>query len=70
MVRRPTVETTQQTLTQQVIEQHDKFLCNAYGRYPRAFIHGQGCELFDAEGKRYLDLFAAGHRLGQRLHRS
>ena len=29
-----------------------------YGRFPIVIERGVGCELFDAEGKRYLDLFA------------
>ena len=29
-----------------------------YGRYPIAMLRGDGCYLFDAEGRRYLDLFA------------
>ncbi len=29
-----------------------------YPRYPIAMVRGRGCELFDAEGNRYLDLFA------------
>lgn len=30
-----------------------------YGKYPITISHGKGCELFDTEGKRYID-FAAG----------
>ncbi|MCX7896732.1 MAG: aspartate aminotransferase family protein [Rhodocyclaceae bacterium] len=33
-------------------------LMNTYARQPVAFTHGQGCWLFDAEGKRYLDALA------------
>ena len=29
-----------------------------YARQPVAFVRGQGCELWDADGKRYLDFFA------------
>ena len=30
-------------------------LMNTYGRLPVAFTHGQGCRLFDEQGKSYLD---------------
>lgn len=30
-------------------------LMNTYGRLPIAFTHGQGCRLFDEQGKSYLD---------------
>ena len=29
-----------------------------YARQPVAFVRGRGCELWDADGKRYLDFFA------------
>jgi acetylornithine aminotransferase len=32
---------------------------NTYGRYPMTISHGQGCKLYDVEGKDYLD-FASG----------
>lgn len=31
------------------------FLMNTYARLPVAFTHGEGCWLFDEQGKRYLD---------------
>ena len=36
----------------------DKYLFQNYGRIPLSFDHGQGCYLFDSDGKRYLDLVA------------
>jgi len=33
-------------------------LMNTYGRLPVAFAHGQGCRLFDEQGKSYLDALA------------
>ena len=33
-------------------------LMNTYGRLPIAFTHGQGCRLFDEQGKAYLDALA------------
>ena len=40
---------------------------NTYGRFPVTFVSGRGCELYDQEGRRYLDclggiaVVAAGH---------
>lgn len=34
-------------------------MLQTYGRAPVVFTHGEGCRLFDAEGKEYLD-FTAG----------
>lgn len=48
---------TEQTPTQQIHQQHEQFMINNYNRFPLAFVRGQGCELFDADGQRYLDLF-------------
>ena len=36
----------------------DRYLFQNYGRIPLSFDHGQGCYLFDSDGKRYLDLVA------------
>ena len=33
-------------------------LMNPYGRLPVAFTHGQGCRMFDEQGKSYLDALA------------
>ncbi|MBI3095608.1 MAG: aspartate aminotransferase family protein [Rhodocyclales bacterium] len=33
-------------------------LMNTYGRLPVAFTHGEGCRLFDEQGKTYLDALA------------
>eukprot|EP00965_Chrysotila_dentata_P004687 152563-Pleurochrysis_carterae.AAC.1 len=41
------------------MEAFDKAVMNTYGRFKLAISHGEGCSLFDTEGKRYLD-FAAG----------
>lgn len=50
--------TTEQTLTQQIIDRRDRYMSINYPRYPIAMVRGEGCYLEDAEGKRYLDLFA------------
>lgn len=36
----------------------ERYLFQNYGRIPLSFDHGQGCYLFDSDGKRYLDLVA------------
>ena len=36
----------------------DDHVIPTYARFPIALTHGQGCHVFDAEGKRYLDLGA------------
>jgi acetylornithine/N-succinyldiaminopimelate aminotransferase len=36
----------------------NSFLIQNYQRAPIAFVRGEGCHLFDAEGRRYLDAFA------------
>jgi len=44
---------------QDVIDLNAKYLCTTYARFPVAFVRGQGCRLWDAEGKEYLDFFFA-----------
>lgn len=44
---------------QEIIEANTKYLCTTYARFPVAFVRGQGCRLWDADGKAYLDLFAS-----------
>ncbi len=44
--------------TQAVMQRHDDYLIHTYGRYPIAVARGEGCTLWDADGKEYLDLFA------------
>lgn len=39
-------------------ERGDKVLIGNYGRYPVALEKGRGCEVWDVEGKRYLDFLA------------
>ncbi len=36
----------------------DRVIMKTYGRYPIVPVRGQGCELWDADGKRYLDFLA------------
>ena len=43
--------------SQQTIEQFGKYVIPNYKRYPVCIVHGEGTAVWDAEGKRYLDLF-------------
>ena len=43
--------------SQQTIEKFGKFVIPNYNRYPVSIVHGEGTVVWDAEGKRYLDLF-------------
>ena len=45
--------------SQEIIDLNNQYLCQTYARYPVAFVRGEGCKLWDAEGKEYLDLFAS-----------
>jgi acetylornithine/N-succinyldiaminopimelate aminotransferase len=40
---------------QQWIEKSDKYIMKTYGRYPIVPVRGEGCRLWDADGKEYLD---------------
>lgn len=44
---------------QSIIDLNTKYLCTTYARFPVAFVRGQGCRLWDADGKEYLDFFAS-----------
>ncbi|MFN2376391.1 MAG: acetylornithine transaminase [Candidatus Binatia bacterium] len=39
-------------------EATDRCTTGNYARYPVAFTHGEGCRLFDEDGREYLDLFS------------
>jgi acetylornithine/N-succinyldiaminopimelate aminotransferase len=49
------------------IAQAEQHLLHTYNRYPVVWERGEGCYLYDAEGKKYLDfvagigVFALGH---------
>ena len=43
--------------TTQVIEQYQQFVIANYKRYPVCLARGQGSEIWDADGHRYLDFF-------------
>ena len=44
---------------QEIIDLNTQYLCQTYARFPVAFVRGEGCRLWDAAGKEYLDLFAS-----------
>src|SRR5512139_2687856 len=44
--------------SQQWIEKADRYIMKTYGRYPLVPVRGEGCVLWDADGKRYLDFLA------------
>jgi acetylornithine/N-succinyldiaminopimelate aminotransferase len=41
--------------SQQWIEKSDKYIMRTYARYPIVPVRGEGCRLWDADGKEYLD---------------
>ena len=43
--------------SQQTIEKFQRYVIPNYTRYPISLVHGEGSYVWDAEGKRYLDLF-------------
>ncbi|MCL2571767.1 MAG: aspartate aminotransferase family protein [Defluviitaleaceae bacterium] len=46
-------------MTNQTIKQvSDQHILPTYGRYPVAFVKGQGCRLWDADGKEYIDFMS------------
>lgn len=40
------------------VAKSDRYVAATYGRFPIALVRGQGCQVWDADGKRYLDLVA------------
>lgn len=44
--------------SQQWIEKSDKYIMKTYGRYPIVPVRAEGCRLWDADGKEYLDFLA------------
>ncbi len=43
--------------SQQIIELFDRYVIGNYRRFPVALVRGEGSFVWDAEGRRYLDLF-------------
>jgi acetylornithine aminotransferase len=44
--------------SQQWIAKADKYIMKTYGRYPLVPVRGEGCYVWDADGRRYLDFLA------------
>ncbi len=44
--------------SQQWIAKADQYIMRTYGRYPLVPVRGEGCRLWDADGKEYLDFLA------------
>jgi acetylornithine aminotransferase len=44
--------------SEQWIAKADKYIMTTYGRYPIVPVRGEGCRLWDADGKEYLDFLA------------
>ncbi|WP_456342559.1 acetylornithine transaminase [Thermovibrio sp.] len=42
----------------ETLEKTEKFVMKTYNRYPVSFVKGEGCWLYDEEGKKYLDMLA------------
>ncbi|UFS71839.1 acetylornithine transaminase [Geomonas sp. RF6] len=40
------------------IEKADRYIMRTYGRYPLVPVKGEGCNVWDADGKKYLDFLA------------
>jgi len=51
------METTATLSSQDTIALFEKYVIPNYGRYPISLVRGEGSYIWDAEGKRYLDLF-------------
>ncbi len=44
--------------SREIMKKSDTYIMNTYARFPVAFVRGEGCYLWDAEGKKYLDLLS------------
>ena len=53
------VSVTEDKTNAQLVAEGEKYLMNIFGRLPMAMVKGQGCRVWDADGKEYLD-FVAG----------
>jgi len=51
-------ETPQPALAESVVQLEKQYVLQNYARYPLVLVRGKGCWLYDAGGKRYLDLIA------------
>ncbi|MEI8354488.1 MAG: acetylornithine transaminase [Deltaproteobacteria bacterium] len=44
--------------SEQWIDKADNYIMKTYGRYPLVPVRGEGCHLWDADGRKYLDFLA------------
>ena len=44
---------------QEIIDLNQKYLFPTYGRAPMALVRGEGCRVWDADGREYLDFFSS-----------
>ena len=58
VVRIETVAMTAEEKTEAIQALDADYVMGTYARLPVAFVRGQGTELWDADGKRYLDFLA------------
>jgi len=49
---------TQQTSAEETIALDNQYVMHTYGKLPVVFVRGEGCFVYDTEGKEYLDLVA------------
>jgi acetylornithine/N-succinyldiaminopimelate aminotransferase len=52
------IESETMSSTQEILDRAQRVLIANYARQPVVMVRGEGSELWDADGKRYLDLFA------------
>ena len=43
---------------QETFRKTDQYVMKTYNRYPVSFVKGEGCWLYDSQGKKYLDMLA------------
>ncbi len=48
----------EQSVVEQVMDLEKQYLVQNYSRYPLVLVRGKGCYVYDASGKRYLDLIS------------
>jgi acetylornithine/N-succinyldiaminopimelate aminotransferase len=49
------MQTSNKTKSESIIERYQDYVAPTYGRFPLAFVRGEGRTIWDADGKAYLD---------------
>lgn len=57
-------------LTQRVVADEANYILQTYARPNLVFVRGEGCKLYDAAGKEYLDMAAGERGMGRAGYRS